>query len=410
MKSLKKTILYENHVKLGANLAGFGGWEMPINYNSGIVGEHIHTRKKVGIFDVSHMGRFAISGVEGKKFLQYVLTNNVCDLDIMQSQYTMISNDAGVAIDDAYLYRFFKSEYLLVVNASNIDKDWEHLNKEIKKFDAKIMDKSEELAMISVQGPGSKRLLARLSNSPYFKDPARNSSELLSIKGEEIIVSMTGYTGEPLGFELFMKASKASSIWQCLLEQGATAIGLGARDTLRLEAGLPLYGHELGIDTHGTEIPIFSCPLAKSAVNFTVEKGSYIGKKSLIKQYEGFKKIKEKNFCDLSDLPKIIRPITLIDKGVARAGCKVFKDSCEVGYVTSATMVPYLKPEGNGLEGQITDNIALRAIGLALVDGDVELGENVEVEIRGRRVKATLPSYHLKRDVPPFTRPIVYGL
>jgi len=410
MEGLKRTILYENHVRSGANLVDFGGWEMPVNYNSGMVEEHLYTRKRAGIFDVSHMGRFVISGREATKFLQYVLTNNVFALDIMQAQYTMIPNESGGALDDAYLYRFYEDEYLLVVNASNTEKDWEHLNKEIKNFDARIINKSEELAMISIQGPDSKNVLGKLTGSVYFTEPVKNALGFLEFKEKEVLIAKTGYTGEPLGFELFVKASDASEIWAKLIEHGAMAIGLGARDTLRLEAGLPLYGHELGLDLSGGEIPIFSCPLAKFAVSFADAKGDYIGRKALVKQYEGFKKIMERDFSDLSDLPKIIRPIALIDKGVARAGCKVFKYGKEAGYITSATMVPYLKTEGNGLESKITDEKAMRAIGLALIDGDVEVNDNVEVEIRGNKVKAVIAPYHLKSDAPPFARPIIYGV
>ncbi|HVI42438.1 MAG TPA: hypothetical protein VM577_17430, partial [Anaerovoracaceae bacterium] len=223
MEALKRTILYENHVKSGANLVDFGGWEMPVNYTSGMVEEHIYTRKKVGIFDVSHMGRFVISGREATKFLQYVLTNNVFALDIMQAQYTMIPNENGGALDDAYLYRFYEDEYLLVVNASNIEKDWEHLNKEIEKFDASVINKSEELAMISVQGPDSKSVLSKLTGSVYFTEPVKNALGFLKFKGREVLIAKTGYTGEPLGFELFMKAPDAAEIWKQLIEYGAMA-------------------------------------------------------------------------------------------------------------------------------------------------------------------------------------------
>ncbi|MDR3589383.1 MAG: glycine cleavage system aminomethyltransferase GcvT [Negativicutes bacterium] len=410
MTALKRTVLYDNHLKSGAKMVDFGGWEMPINYKSGIIEEHIYTRKKVGIFDVSHMGRFVISGREAAKFLQYVLTNNVFALDLKQAQYTMIPNEKGGAVDDAYLYRFYEDEFLLVVNAANAEKDWEHLNRVITKFDARISNKSDELAMISVQGPDSKNVLSKLTGSVNLTEPVKNALDILRVDGKEVLVAKTGYTGEPLGFELFIKASEAAVIWERLLEYGAMAIGLGARDTLRLEAGLPLYGHELGLDIDGREIPIFSCPLAKFAVSFAEAKGGYIGREALAKQYEGFKKIMERDFADLSALPRIIKPIALLDKGVARAGCKVFKGGREVGYITSATMVPYLKTEGYGLESKITDDRAMRAIGLALLDGDVELKDNVEVEIRGNKVKAVVPPYHLKSDAPPFARPIIYGV
>ena len=410
MNALKRTILYDSHAKAGAALVDFGGWEMPVNYNTGMVEEHLYTRKKAGIFDVSHMGRFVVSGREAAKFLQYVLTNNVFALDLMQAQYTMIPNENGGALDDAYLYRFYEDEYLLVVNASNVEKDWEHLNREIGKFDAGIADKSKELAMISVQGPDSKKILRELTGSASLTEPVKNALGILNFSGKEILIARTGYTGEPLGFELFIKASDAANLWERLLALGAMAIGLGARDTLRLEAGLPLYGHELGLDIDGSEIPIFSCPLARFAVSFADAKGDYIGREALIKQYKGYKKIMERDFSDLSDLPRIIRPIALLDRGVARAGCKVFKGETEVGYITSATMVPYLKTEGNGLASRITDEKAMRAIGLALIDSDIEVKDNVEVEIRGNKVKAVIAPYHLKSDAPPFARPIVYGI
>lgn len=410
MIALKRTILYDNHVKSGAKMVDFGGWEMPINYKAGIIEEHIYTRKKTGIFDVSHMGRFVVSGREAAKFLQYVLTNNVFALDLKQAQYTMIPNENGGAVDDAYLYRFYEDEYLLVVNAANAEKDWKHLQREIAKFDAKITDKSSEIAMISVQGPDSKNILCKLTGSVYLTEPVKNALDILKFDGKEVLVARTGYTGEPLGFELFIKASEAAVIWERLLAYGAMAIGLGARDTLRLEAGLPLYGHELGLAIDGREIPIFSCPLAKFAISFAAAKGNYIGREALAKQYEGYKKIMERDFADLAALPRIIRPIALLDKGVARAGCKVFKGDKEIGYITSATMVPYLKAEGYGLASKITDVKATRAIGLVLLNGDVELNDNVEVEIRGNKVKAVVTPYHLKSDAPPFARPIIYGV
>jgi len=409
MKTLKRTVLFDNHVRLKASMVDFGGWEMPLNYPVGIVAEHIYTRKKAGIFDVSHMGRFAVTGREAAKFLQYVLTNNVFALDLKRAQYTMIPNENGGALDDAYLYRLYEEEYLLVVNASNLEKDWEHLNKEIKKFDAGIADKSEELAMISIQGPDSENILGRLASSSNPDGLVKNAMKSIELDGKEVLIARTGYTGEPIGFELFVKASDAAGIWERLLEHGAMPIGLGARDTLRLEAGLPLYGHELGPDINGGEIQIFSCPLAKFAVSFSESKGDYIGKKALLRQFEAYKKILERDFSAICDLPRMIKPIALNDKGVPRAGFKVFKNDTEVGYITSGTMVPYLKIEGTGLETRITDENGMRAIGLALVNSDVLTNDNVEIEIRGRKAKAVITPFHLKGNTPPFARPIIYG-
>lgn len=410
MGDLKHTVLYDNHVKAGAILVDFGGWEMPIQYPHGIVDEHLHTRIKAGIFDVSHMARFIITGKEATAFLQYVLTNNVFALDLLQAQYTMIPNKNGGAIDDAYLYRFYEDRYLLVVNAANADKDWQHLNNEIKAFDAQITDQSAELAMISLQGPEAKNILKKLTGSEFLTEPLKNALGILNYHGAPLLIARTGYTGEPLGFELFAKAEQSPEIWEKLLGLGAMAVGLGARDTLRLEAGLPLYGHELGLDNEGQEIPIFSCPLAKFAVSFAEDKGNYLGREPLREQYCGFKAIMERDFSDLSKLPRIVRSLAITGKGVARAGCKVFKDGREVGVITSATMVPYLKAEGYGLDSKITDEKAMRGIGLALLDGDVEINDPVEVEIRNKRVAAVIVPYHLKSDAPPYARPILYGV
>lgn len=409
MGSLKRTVLYEKHLELKASLVDFGGWEMPVNYTQGIVEEHLYTRKKAGIFDVSHMGRFIVTGKEATNFLQYVLTNNVLALDLKQAQYTMIPNENGGALDDAYLYRFYEDEYLLVVNASNLNKDWEHLNREIKKFDAQITDKSSELAMISIQGPDSKTILSKLSKDVFLTEPLKNALNIIELNGNEVLIAKTGYTGEPIGFELFVKTSQAIIIWSQLSELGAMPIGLGARDTLRLEGGLPLYGHELGLDVNGLEIQIFSCPLAKFAVSFAESKGDYIGREALKKQFEAFKNIIKRDFSNIADLPRIIKPFALNDKGIARSGFKAFKNGEEIGYITSGTMVPYLRTTGHGLETLITQEKGMRAIGLALVKSDTIENDNIEIEVRGNMAKAIITPYHLKGDAPPFARPIIYG-
>lgn len=409
MSTLKRTVLFDEHLKLKANMVDFGGWEMPVNYPAGIVEEHLYTRKKAGIFDVSHMGRFVITGREAVKFLQYVLTSNVLALDLKQAQYSMIPNENGGAIDDAYLYRFREEEYVLVVNASNADKDWAHLTNEIKRFDAMIANKSEELAMIAIQGPDSKNILKKLSTDPYLTEPLKNSLNTIELAGKEVHIAKTGYTGEPIGFELFVKATDAAAIWNLLLENGAMPTGLGARDTLRLEAGLPLYGHELGLDPDGKEIQIFSVPLAKFAVSFAEAKGDYIGRKALLKQFEASQRIMQRDFSDLTDLPRVIKPIALMDKGIARNGFKVFRNGVEIGYITSGTMVPYFRTEGHGLDTVIKEEKGTRAIGLALINSDVLVDDEVEIEIRGNKAKAMIAPYHMKGDAPPFARPIIYG-
>lgn len=409
MSTLKRTVLFEEHLRLKASMVDFGGWEMPVNYPAGIVEEHLYTRKKAGIFDVSHMGRFVITGKEAVPFLQYVLTNNVLTLDLKQAQYTMIPNENGGALDDAYLYRFYEDEYLLVVNASNAEKDWAHLSNEIKRFDAQITNQSVALAMIAIQGPDSKKILAKLAKDPVLTEPVKNALNIIELDGKEVLIAKTGYTGEPIGFELFVGAADAARIWKLLLENGAMPTGLGARDTLRLEAGLPLYGHELGVDADGQEIQIFAVPLAKFAVSFAEAKGDYIGRKALLKQFEAFQRIFNRDFSNLPDLPRVIKPFALNGKGIARAGFKVFKNGVEIGYITSGTMVPYFKTEGQGLDTVIKEEKGMRAIGLALLNSDVLVDDEVTVEIRGNKVEAVIPPYHMRGDAPPFARPILYG-
>ena len=410
MDNLKRTVFFNEHVRFKATMVDFGGWEMPVNYPQGIIEEHLFTRKKSGIFDVSHMGRFIITGKEAVAFLQYALTSNVLALDVKQAQYTMIPNENGGAIDDAYLYRFYEDEYILVVNAANSDKDWEHLMEVIKNFDAQIENHTDDIALISIQGPDSKNILVKIAQDPNLTEPVKNALNIIQINGKEVLIAKTGYSGEPIGFELFVKTIDAVDIWNLLIENGAIPIGLGARDTLRLEAGLPLYGHELGLDVNGEEIQIFSVPLAKFAVSFAEAKGDYIGRKALLKQFEAFQKIFNRDFSDISELPRIMKPIALLDKGVPRNGFKVFKNGLEIGYVTSGTMVPYYRTEGSGLDTVIKEDKGMRSIGLALLKSNILFDDEVEIEVRGNRLKAVIPSYHMRGDAPPYARPIIHGL
>jgi len=236
---MQRTVFYDRHLGCGAKIVEFAGWEMPIQYSQGIVHEHLMTRKASGLFDVSHMGRFVFRGSGALAFLQHTLTNNAAALEVGESQYTIIPNSNGGAIDDAYLYRFFEDEYLLVVNAANRQKDWEHFLRSLEKFgQVEMQDRTQELAMLSLQGPLSKGILTRIIDSSQLPEPIRNSLSTTSIEGVEVLIGRTGYTGEPLCFELFIKGKEAVMIWDELIEQGAQPVGLGARDTLRLEAGL----------------------------------------------------------------------------------------------------------------------------------------------------------------------------
>ena len=408
MSELKRTQLYAVHVAAGASMVDFGGWEMPVQYPSGIVAEHLYTRHACSLFDVSHMGRLLIEGPERLEFLQHVVTSNVAGLDLNKAQYCIIPAEDGSAIDDAYLYRYEEDRFLLVVNAANTEKDKAHLNKIIGNYNCTMTDISADWAAIAVQGPKSKELMMVLSGGEAVTEPMKNALNSLMLEGHEAKVAKTGYTGEPLGYEVYVKSADAEWLWNRLIELGAKPAGLGARDTLRLEAALPLYGHEMGVDPSGKPMPIFSVSLARFAVSFSEQKGNYIGREELAKQYEAYKRIMNRDFSDNSMLPKRIQAIALIDRGVMRAGMEIYKDGKHIGWVTSGTMVPYYVAEGEGLKTVISDQTAKRAIGLCYIDSTVLENDFVEVDIRGKRLKAVIPPYHMRVDAPPFARPILY--
>lgn len=410
MSELKRTQLYDVHVAAGATMVDFGGWEMPIQYPSGIIAEHLYTRQVCSLFDVSHMGRLLIEGPQRKEFLQHVLTSNVSALDLNMAQYCIIPNENGGAVDDAYLYLFQEDNYLLVVNAANIDKDLEHLNRALAGFDCTITNISDQWASIAVQGPKSKEMLMTLTGgeSPT-KEPTKNSLGTVSLEGRQARIAKTGYTGEPLGYEVYVRSEDVVWLWNRLVELGARPAGLGARDTLRMEASFPLYGHEMGVAPDGTEIPIFAVPLAKFTVSFSAQKGDFIGRAALERQHRAFVRYMDRDFSDLSPLPRRIAPIALLDRGVMRAGMEIYKGDKLVGWVTSGTMVPYFKTQGQGLSTVILEASGKRAIGLCYIDSDVLVDDTVEVDIRGKRLKAVIPARHMSVGAPPFARPLLYG-
>jgi aminomethyltransferase len=410
-ENLKRTILYDRHVALGAKIVEFGGYEMPVLYSDGILKEHLANRKGAGLFDVSHMGRFIVGGSNALGFLQHVLTNNAQALDKPEtgSQYTFIANNTGGAVDDSYLYRFVDNEYMLVVNASNRLKDWEHFQTLLSEFKGvELSDRSDDVAMIALQGPASRRILNDLIESGRLPEPARNAVSIARINGAEVKIARTGYTGEPLGFELFVECQEAPKLWDRLVAKGATPTGLGARDTLRLEAGLPLYGHELGEDPEGKEIPIFACPLAKVSVSFSDLKKHFVGHQELAKQHHAFKKIIYRDFSGIEDLPRVIFPVATAGRGIARQGNKVYKGDRHVGYVTSGTMIPFWEFKGTGLTSEQADNSQNRSICLAYLDSDILEDEELTINIRGKLVDAIVTPYHMRSESPPFARPILF--
>lgn len=410
MRELQRTAFYDRHTSQKAKFVEFGGWEMPIHYSSGIVAEHLATRKGAGLFDVSHMGRFVVRGKNALDFLQHALTNNAAALDTEEigAQYTILSNASGGAIDDAYLYRFDDDEYLLVVNAANRLKDWSHLQTLREGFDdVQMTDCTEQTSMLALQGPDSRMLLGSCIESGQMPEPMRNRVSRAKIGGAEVSVARTGYTGEPLCFELFAPREIGLALWDRFLTEGATPVGLGARDTLRLEAGLPLYGHEFGEDDDGKEIPLLAVPLAKFAVSFSPLKGDFVGRQALEKQFKALSGIIERDYSHIADLPRMITPVAVTGRGIARSGAEIFNGDTSVGHVTSGTMVPYWPFEGEGLSAIRSENRQLRSLCLAYIDSDIIEDTHVTIDIRGKAVDAVVVPFHLKSDAPPYARPIV---
>jgi len=396
----------------------FGGWEMPLNYPLGILAEHLATRKFGGLFDISHMGRFIIRGEDALPFIQYVLTNNAAALEPGQSQYTIVPNKNGGAVDDAYLYRMNEKEYLLVVNAANIDKDWAWFERYKQDFPRLILeDHTARIAMLALQGPRTKVVLqAVLGDIQRLLEPARNRLVTHEIFGANVLIARTGYTGEPIGFELFPPADIAVSLWRKLLEagkkKGIAPIGLGARDTLRLEAGLPLYGHELGSDIVGEDIPVFALPVARFAVSFNGLKGEFVGREILMKQFQEIK-LREEDQLDIPEkkllVPRVIMPVSMPGDSIARPGCQVYIGEKRVGTVTSGTVIPYWKMRGIGLKSKLSGESGRRAICLAYLDADLKEGQRTKVIIRDKAASGMIVDRHMVGGVAPYSRPLLLG-
>ena len=393
MSELKRTQLFEAHVAAGGTLVDFGGWEMPIQYPTGIVTEHLATRSGCGIFDVSHMGRLLIEGPDRLAFMQHVLSSNVAAVKPGRAQYCMIPNATGGAVDDAYVYMYDEDRYMLVVNASNTDKDLAHFATILPQFNCTVTNMTDKCASIAVQGPDSDKILGQLIGGEVPVGPKKNDLGFAMMEGRKVWLSRTGYTGEPIGYELFIESAEAMWLWNRLIELGAKPIALGARDTLRLEAGLPLYGHEMGEAPDGSEIKIFSVPLSRFAVSFAEEKGEFIGKKALEEQK--------------ANLTTKIVPIALVDRGVIRAGMEIFKGDEKAGWVTSGTMVPYFDYEGEGEATRLLETTGKRSIGFACIAGDPKTGDEVYVDVRGKKLKAVVVAKHMIQNDPPFGKAVI---
>ncbi|WP_221565522.1 glycine cleavage system aminomethyltransferase GcvT [Alkalihalobacillus sp. TS-13] len=354
MSTLQRTPLFELYKEYGAKVIDFGGWELPVQFSS-IKEEHEAVRTKAGLFDVSHMGEITVKGEEAEDFLQYVMTNDVSKLKEGGAQYTAMCYEDGGTVDDLLVYKRGEGDYLLVVNAANTEKDYDWLVKN-QKGNVEIQNISNEVAQLALQGPQAEEVLQKLTEYDLSQIGFFKFAEDVEIDGTKALVSRTGYTGED-GFEIYCDSEDAAKIWKTILEAGKEAgvlpIGLGARDTLRFEARLALYGQELTAEISPLEAGIgFAVKLKKEA--------DFIGKDALIKQKE-------------DGLKRKLVGIEMIDKGIPRTHYDVFKNDEKIGEVTTGTQSPTLG----------------KNLGLALIDSKyTELGTEVEVQVRKRRLKA----------------------
>ena len=370
MNAPKRTVLFDLHQKLGARMTVFGGFEMPVSY-SGIIEEHLAVRNSAGIFDLSHMGEFEISGQHALETIERAFTNSAARLKQGHAQYTIMCAEDGGTIDDLIVYRLGLERYLLCVNASNIETDREWLV-ELNGERAKFEDVSDATALVAVQGPCAVAILARLADFA-IADVPRFGVAGGQVAGITCIAARTGYTGED-GFELFVDNAGARQLFEAILDAGAAAnakpIGLGARDTLRLEAGLPLYGHELDRNTS---------PLEAGLAAFVKLGRPFIGSEVLTAQHDrGLKKT-------------LIGLQTDDGRMVARQGYRVFRNGDEAGVVTSGTFAP-----------SIQRPIAMAYLAVAGARGQPAVGESLEVKIRQRKIRATVvPRPFYRRAEPP---------
>jgi aminomethyltransferase len=410
----QETLLHDWHAANGAKLIDFAGWDMPVQYKPGTIREHLAARRQAALFDVSHMGRFAISGPGAEDFLLAVLTNDARALRDGQGQYSFIADEQGAAIDDTYLYKLAEERYLLVVNAANRAKDWQWLI-ERKTDDAAVMtDVSEAISMISLQGPQSETLLEQVLAKDELPENKRNELSVARFDGSDLIVARTGYTGEQVCFELFPAADKTLELWQRLVDLGALPAGLGARDLLRLEAGLPLYGHELGLDPEGQEIPIFANALAMFAVRAS-DSHDYVGRAALERQRAEFIAIRRGELAtplEARELKRLVLPIaSFAGRKPLRAGCTVHRDGRQVGYVTSGASVPFTRFYDEKITAVPTDEHDLRPIGLALLESDLRYRTDRPIvfevlDEKGRSAEAELVEKNLWPAAPygkPYT-------
>jgi aminomethyltransferase len=338
---MKRTPLYDEHVTAGARMVEFAGYEMPVQYES-IIEEHLAVRTSCGVFDVSHMGEILIEGPRALECVSRLFSNDASTLSVGRAQYSLISNERGGVVDDIIVYRLGEESFFVCVNATNAAKDFEWVRSRAPATGCSVRDVGEEYALVAVQGPDAVDLVDELLPGAEALD--RFAFCPAKLRGRRALVARTGYTGED-GFEIFVDVDAAVGLWRELCERGAAEAGLGARDTLRLEAALPLYGHELGEDISPYE--------ARVGWAVKLNRTDMIGYEAL---------------CRAKADPAKRRTVGLMmDVGIAREGCAVLASGARIGAVTSGTHGPTVG----------------RGVALALIDRD-PAGLALAVDVRGK--------------------------
>jgi aminomethyltransferase len=360
---LKRTSLHEVHTTAGAKMVPFSGWHMPIEYG-GLVSEHMAVRTSAGLFDVSHMGEIEVTGKDALSLVQRVTTNNAAKLAINQAQYSALVYPEGTFVDDLLVYRFAENHFFLCVNASNVDKDFEYI-RNLASGNVEVINTSPQYAQIALQGPQAIAMLQKMT-AVDLQSIKYYWFRRIDLAGEPVLAARTGYTGED-GFEIFCKPEKAPSLWNRIREIGGdhvTLAGLGARDTLRLEAKMVLYGNDIDQTTTVLEADL------EWIIKW--DKGDFIGRAALWNQKEQGPDRKLVGF-------------EVVERGIARHGHEAFIGDRKVGVVTSGTYAPYLK----------------KSIGLIyLPDEHASIDQEFEIDVRGRRLKSRVvptPFYRRKK-------------
>lgn len=347
---MKLTAFNTIHKSLNAKMVPFAGYEMPVQYE-GIMAEHERVRNQAGLFDVSHMGEFWVEGPQALEFVEYATVNNVASLTKGQVQYSCMCLEDGGIVDDLLIYRF-ADRFLLVVNASNLDKDWVHLSAIAENFDVQLTNASDGIALLALQGPQSKHILDKITNANLDALEFYHFG-IGEVDGLTMIVSRTGYTGE-LGYELYHDPKDSEQLWKSLMTAGEAyelaPIGLGARDTLRLEMKFCLYGNDIDETTTPLE--------ARLSWAMDLDHGDFLGRDAILKQKE-------------AGIKRFLVAFEMLDRGLPRHGYKIFTGEEQVGTVTSGGQSPTLK----------------KGIGLAYIDKPYhKVNTELEIDIRGRRL------------------------